>query len=97
MIEWLAEETAAGRLEGAPRTAVLGALSHAATLLKPGGAILVDHWTWEAYRNVDWFPWDLFQQIIPLARRWVAEANLPLSEITLKDRDPQWWLAYRTS
>ena len=49
MIEWLAEVNAAGHLDRAPREAVLGALTHAIDLLKPGGVLLCDHWTWEAY------------------------------------------------
>jgi hypothetical protein len=97
MIEWLGEENREGRIEGAPRAAVVGALGQAISLLKTGGAMIIDHWTWEAYRNVDWFPWDFFQRIIPLARRWVGENRLPLLELSLHGRDPQWWLAYRKS
>lgn len=95
MIEWLAEENAAGHLDRAPRQAVLGALTHTIDLLKPGGVLLCDHWTWEAYRHQAWFPWELFQQLIPLARQWLGEAGLPVREIELPGLDPQWWLAFR--
>ena len=95
MIEWLAEESDAGRLEGAPREAVIGAVKHAAALVKPGGCLLFDHWTWEAHREMDWFPWELFCDLIPIARRWIGEAALPLEEVTPESRDPRWWMLYR--
>ena len=95
MIEWLAEEAAAGRLEGRPKQAVVGAVRNAIELLKPGGVLLCDHWTWEAYRHVPWFPWELFQQLIPLARRWIHEEGLPVEEIPFPEADQQWWFAFR--
>jgi len=39
-----------------------------------------------------WFPWDLFYNLIPMARGWIAECGLPLTEIRLPGVDPQWWM-----
>ena len=39
-----------------------------------------------------WFPWDLFYNLIPMARGWIAECKLPLTEIRLPGVDPQWWM-----
>jgi hypothetical protein len=95
MIEWLAEDAEAGRLGDRARPALLGAVMQAIWLVGPGGWLLFDHWTWEAHRNSDWLPWELFCDLIPLARRWIAEAGLPVTEVPLVGRDPQWWMCLR--
>jgi hypothetical protein len=95
MIEWLAEEDRGGRLDERARPALIGAVRNAAELVKPGGWLLFDHWTWEAHREMDWFPWELFCRLIPLARGWIAEAGLPLEEVRLDGYDPQWWMFWR--
>ena len=92
MIEWLAEDEAAGRLDERARPALLSAVRNAVELVKPGGYLLFDHWTWVGHREMDWFPWDLFCDLIPLARDWIGEAGMPLAEIPLAGRDPQWWM-----
>jgi hypothetical protein len=95
MIEWLAEEDRDGVLDERARPALLGAVRNAAELVKPGGMLLFDHWTWEAHREMDWFPWELFCRLIPLARGWIQEAGLPLEEVRLDGYDPQWWMFWR--
>jgi hypothetical protein len=95
MIEWLAEEEREGRLDDRPRSAVVGAVTNAVELVKPGGYLLFDHWTWVGHRDLDWFPWELFCDMIPLARRWILEAGLPLEEIASDGRDPKWWMCLR--
>jgi SAM-dependent methyltransferase len=95
MIEWLAEEDEAGLLDERARPALLAAVQNAVNLVKPGGVLLFDHWTWVAHSRMDWFPWELFCNLIPLARGWIEAADLPLTEIPLEGRDPQWWMAFR--
>lgn len=92
MIEWLAEEERAGRLGERARPALMQAVQQAVHLVEPGGVLLFDHWTWEAHREMDWFPWELFCNMIPLARKWIREAGLPVRERPLAGRDPQWWM-----
>ncbi|MCC7493353.1 MAG: hypothetical protein IT204_13445 [Fimbriimonadaceae bacterium] len=95
MIEWLAEEFEAGELALRARPALVAAVAQAATLVRPGGWLIFDHWTWERYRQVDWFPFGLFTELIPLARGWIAAAGLPLREATPASLDPQWWMAWQ--
>ncbi len=95
MIEWLAEDAAAGRLDERARPALIQAVSQAVEAVVPGGYLLFDHWTWEGHRELDWFPWELFRDLIPLARRWIHAAGLPLEEVSLPERDPQWWMCLR--
>jgi SAM-dependent methyltransferase len=95
MIEWLAEEDEAGQLDERARPALLSAVRNAVDLVKPGGALLFDHWTWVAHSRMDWFPWELFCNLIPLARGWIEASDLPLTEIPLAGRDPQWWMVFR--
>jgi hypothetical protein len=92
MIEWLAEDDRKGRLDECARPALVSAVRQAVDLVKPGGSLIFDHWTWEAYTTVDWFPWDLFQRLIPLAREWIMAERLPVREVFVPGRDPQWWM-----
>ncbi|HET6386039.1 MAG TPA: hypothetical protein VFJ58_21820 [Armatimonadota bacterium] len=95
MIEWLGDDYASGRLDDYARPALLNAVRRAIEMVRPGGYILFDHWTWDAHRQMSWFPWELFCSLIPLAREWIQEAGLPLVERPLKGRNPRWWACFR--
>jgi hypothetical protein len=95
MIEWLAEEYASDRLEGRGKPGLLAAVGEAVELTRPGGYLLFDHWTWWGHQEQEWFPWELFCDLIPLGREWISEADLPLEEITIHGRDPQWWMCFQ--
>ncbi len=92
MIEWLGEDWRAGSLHLRARPALMDAVRFAADLVKPGGFLLFDHWAWLGNRDQEWFPWDLFCDMIPLTRRWIQEERLPLVEHPLPSLDPQWWM-----
>jgi hypothetical protein len=92
MIEWLAEDVQAGRLEQRGRPELMQIVGDAARLVRPGGYLLFDHWNWCRFIGVAWFPWDLFYNLIPMTRAWIAESGLPLTEVHLEGVDPQWWL-----
>ena len=92
MIQWLAEDWRAGSLHRHARPALMDAVRFAADLVKPGGFLLFDHWAWLGNRDQEWFPWELFCDMIPLARRWIQEDRLPLVERPLPGLDPQWWM-----
>ncbi len=94
MIEWLAEEAAAGDLDRRARPGLLEAVRQAVEIVRPGGWLLFDHWTWYGHQDQAWFPWELFCDLIPLAREWIAEAGLPLVEHPVAGRDPRWWMCY---
>ena len=95
MIEWLAEDANAGRLEQRGRPELLQIVGAAVRLVRPGGYLLFDHWNWCRFIGVDWFPWDLFYNLIPLTRRWIAASGLPLAEVRLEGVDPQWFMILR--
>ena len=95
MIEWLAEDAKAGRLEQRGRPELLQIVGDAARLVRPGGFLLFDHFNWCKFIGVSWFPWELFYNLIPMTRRWIAESGLSLSEVRLEGVDPQWWYMCR--
>jgi len=95
MIEWLAEDVKAGRLEQRGKPELMQIIADAVRLVRPGGFLVFDHFNWCKLIGVDWFPWDLFYNLIPMTRRWVAESGLPVEELTLAGADPQWWLFLR--
>lgn len=97
MIEWLAEDAAAGRLEQRGKPELMRIVEGAARLVKPGGFLIFDHFNWRRFIGVSWFPWDLFYNLIPMTRQWIAGSGLPLSEVCLDGVDPQWWMILRVN
>ena len=95
MIEWLDEDAKAGRLDSRGKPELMKIVSDAVRLVRPGGFLVFDHFNWCKFIGVSWFPWDLFYNLIPTTRRWIAESGLPLSEVCLEGADPQWWLVLR--
>lgn len=92
MIEWLAEDAKAGILDQRGKPELMQIVSDATRLVRPGGYLLFDHWNWCKFIGVEWFPWELFYNLIPTTRRWIAESGLPLAEIRREGVDPQWWM-----
>lgn len=95
MIEWLAEDATSGRIETRGKPELLQIIRDAVSLVRPGGYLVFDHFNWEKYRGPGWFPWDLFYNLIPMTRRWVAEAGMPVAEVRIAGADPQWWMFLR--
>jgi hypothetical protein len=95
MIEWLAEDGDVGRLEKCGKPELIRIVGDAVRLVRPGGFLIFDHFNWCRFIGVSWFPWDLFYNLIPMTRQWIAESGLPLSEVALEGLDPQWWMALR--
>ena len=96
MIEWMAEDARAGRLERRGKPELMQIVGDVIELMRPGGFLLFDHFNWCRFIGVDWFPWDLFYNLIPMTRQWIAESGLPVSELHLDGVDPQWWLILQT-
>ncbi len=92
MIEWLAEDAEAGRLDQRGKPELMQIVADVVKLMRPGGFLIFDHFNWRRFIGADWFPWDLFYNLIPMTRQWVAESSLPVSELRLDGVNPQWWL-----
>ncbi len=95
MIEWLAEDAAAGRLDQRGKPELMKIVADAVRLLRPGGCLIFDHFNWCRFIGVDWFPWDLFYNLIPMTRQWIAESELSVAEIPMAGVNPQWWMILR--
>jgi SAM-dependent methyltransferase len=95
MIEWLDEDAKSGRLDRRGKPELMRIVADAVRLVRPGGFLVFDHYNWCRFIGVPWFPWELFYNLIPMTRRWIAESGLPLSEVRLEGVDPQWWLILR--
>ncbi|HJN17446.1 MAG TPA: hypothetical protein QGH10_18215, partial [Armatimonadota bacterium] len=59
MIEWMAEEHQAHGLEKVGLPELRAILELSAEVLRPGGIMVFDHWTWEHHLGLDWFPGEL--------------------------------------
>jgi len=97
MIEWMAEEHRKHGLAEVGLPELRAILEAAARVVKPGGALVFDHWTWEYHLALDWFPGDLFNHLIPLAREVALSLDTCLEEITPAGLDRQWWMVLRRS
>ena len=92
MIEWMAEEHEAHGLKSLGLPELARIIELAAWAVKPGSCLVFDHWTWEHHLTLDWFPGDLFNGLIPLARETALSLDVPLEEVTPEGLDKQWWM-----
>lgn len=92
MIEWLDESNRADGMAAVGLPQLRRIFESAAQVVKPGGALVFDHWTWEYHLGLDWFPGDLFNHLIPIAREVALSLSVPLKEITPAGLDRQWWM-----
>ena len=95
MIEWLDQQHQADGLASAGIPELRAIFEGAARAVKPGGTLCFDHWTWEYHLGLDWFPGDLFNNLIPLAREVALSLSVPLEEVTPAGLDRQWWVVLR--
>lgn len=95
MIEWLAEDYQRDQLMSRGKPELMSIVSEGARLVKPGGYLIFDHFNWCRFIGVDWFPWDLFYNLIPMTRRWISESTLPLREVTMPGLPTQWWMLWQ--
>lgn len=92
MIEWLAEDVRAGRLDARGKPELMQIVGDAARLVRPGGYLIFDHFNWQRFVGIDWFPWDLFFSFIPMMREWIADSALPVHDVNLNGLPRQWWM-----
>ncbi len=62
-----------------------------AAALHPNGNLLLTHEVLDSDLRLG-HPLEIYADYVPLARRWLAEAGLPLHEISLDGVEPHWWL-----
>lgn len=90
MIELLQDEIQNGTLEEHVKIPFLGLISNLLELLKSDGVIAIHHYMFKL--DLDWgYPPELFENIIPLIRKWCSELDSSV-EIALDGFDSQWWL-----
>ena len=92
MIEWMAADFESGLINSRGKPELMEIIGKAIELTRSGGYLVFDHWAALGYRAVDWFPWEMFCELVPITRQWIEESNLPTNEIKLSDADPQWWM-----
>lgn len=95
MIEWLGAQWRQDGLASVGLPELTTIIESAAQAVRPGGHLVFDHWTYEGHLGQDWFPGDLFQDLIPLARQVALSLRVPLEEITPPALDRRWWMVLR--
>jgi hypothetical protein len=95
MIEWMAEDFASGLIEKRGKRELMEIIKSAVELTRSGGYLVFDHWVSLFYHGLDWFPWKLFCDLVPITRQWIKESDLPVTEFQFPNVDPQWWMFLR--
>jgi hypothetical protein len=93
LIEHMRAFDEAGRLEEVGWEALRRIIAAGVAAVRPGGFLPFDHWTFEGYRTEEWFPWQLFTEMIPRTRGLAAA--FPVREVTPACLDPQWWMVWQ--
>ena len=84
-----------GRLEAAARQGFTACLGACAALLRPGGRLIFNNIVYQYDLDLG-YPRDLYESFVPLARRWLLEAGMGLTEVTPEGWDRQWWMVLQT-
>lgn len=85
-----------GRLEDAARPGFLACMRACADLIRPGGYLAFNSIVYQYDLDLG-YPLDLYESYIPMARRWLLEAGMGLTEITPEGWDRQWWMILQKS
>jgi len=80
-----------GDLERVVAPELVGVVGELCPALRPAGRLVFSHEVVDSDLRLGQ-PLDLYVEYIPLTRRWLAGADLPLQEIALDGFDPHWWL-----
>ena len=81
----------AGDLHQIAAPAVTAVVDLCRAALRPDGRLVFAHQVFDSDLRLGQ-PLEVYADYIPLARKWIAEAGLPLRELTLDGLDPHWWL-----
>ena len=94
MIAEMAKRHREGTLEATAKPQFLKLMEAVTKTVKPGGILFFTHWEYEDDLAMG-YPPELYSTFIPLARKWIASANLPLAEVKLEGFDPAYRLILR--
>ena len=94
MVRLVMEYHRDGRLETNVRSAFVGLMATAASLLRPGGHMVFNNCVFQVDLEAG-YETDLYASFISLARRWIARSGLELEIVDPEWIDPQWWMVVR--
>ncbi len=90
MIEILQKEIAKKTLEENTKESFLGLINVLLKVLKKDGIIAMNHYMFQL--DLDWgYPADLFENMIPITRKWVNELT-GCKEVFYNGFDENWWI-----
>ena len=90
MIDLLRNDVEQGTFEEHVKAPFLSLVSAILDLLKDDGVIAIHHYMFKL--DLDWgYPPELFENIVPLVRKWTNELG-GCTEIGFEGFEPQWWL-----
>ncbi|MDF2941336.1 MAG: hypothetical protein K0S01_194 [Herbinix sp.] len=90
MIEIMQNEVRQETLEQNVKPIFLGLIGYLLETLKEDGIIAINHYMFQL--DLDWgYPAELFENFMPVVRKWLAELNL-CKEIFIDHFDEQWWI-----
>lgn len=85
-----------GTLEDTAWPGFLACMKACADLLCPGGHLVFNSIVYQYDLDLG-YPRDLYESFVPMARRWLLEAGMGLSDVTPQGWDRRWWMVLRTA
>jgi hypothetical protein len=94
MIAEMAKRHRDGTLEATAKPEFLHLMEAVTKTVKPGGILFFTHWEYEDDLAMG-YPPELYSNFIALARKWITDANLPLTEVHMTGFDAAYRLILR--
>jgi hypothetical protein len=94
MIKIMQRELQEGTLEQHAKKEFLSLISNCMDTLTQNGMMIFSHYMFQLDLDLG-YPYELWHNMLPMARKWILESGLMVEEIEFEGFDKQWWMFLR--
>jgi hypothetical protein len=94
MIKIMQRELQEGTLEQHAKKEFLSLISNCIDTLTQNGMMIFSHYMFQLDLDLG-YPYELWHNMLPMARKWILESGLMVEEIEFEGFDKQWWMFLR--
>lgn len=94
MIRIMQRELQEGTLEQHAKKEFLNLIASCMDTLNQDGIMIFSHYMFQLDLDLG-YPYELWHDMLPMARKWILESGLMLEEIEYEGFDKQWWMFLR--
>lgn len=91
MIKVMQTELQEGTLEQHVKSGFLSLITNCMETLTQNGIMIFSHYMFQLDLDLG-YPYELWHDMLPMARKWILESDLMLEEIEFEGFDKQWWM-----